>query len=239
LAVRGVSARVDARSGALLLDALGTLVVLEPPAPILRRQLAERFGIQVTETRAARAIAAEIAYYRAHLDEGRDAASLATLRRRCAAALRAALPPSDQLARVDSAALTSALLASLRFSVFADARPAILAARDRGKRVVVASNWDISLHGVLARLSLAPLLAGIVTSAEVGARKPAPAVFEQALRLAQVGAEDAIHVGDSFEEDVVGARNAGIEPILLSRDGRPAPPGVRTITSLLDLGLAP
>jgi putative hydrolase of the HAD superfamily len=220
---------------ALLLDALGTLLALEPPAPILRRELAERFDIDVTEAQAASALAAEIAYYRAHLDEGRDVRSLVALRRRCAEALRTALPPKDSIAELENAALTNALLASLRFRAFPDVRPALLTARATGWRVVVASNWDVSLHDVLARLRLASLLDGIVTSAQAGARKPAPAVFEQALRIVQVGPEDAIHVGDSLEEDVVGARNAGIEPVFISRDGRPAPAGVRAITSLTAL----
>ena len=58
----------------------------------LRAELAERLGIAVSERQAAQAIAAEIRYYRAHLDEGRDRASLEELRGRCAEALRAALP---------------------------------------------------------------------------------------------------------------------------------------------------
>ena len=71
-------------------------------------------------------------------------------------------------------------------------------------RVVVASNWDVSLHEVLERLELAPLLDGVVTSAEVGARKPDPAVFMRALALAGAATSDAVHVGDSVEEDVRG-----------------------------------
>jgi putative hydrolase of the HAD superfamily len=220
----------------LLLDALGTLVALEPPAPRLQRQLAERFGIEVSEEAAALALGAEIRYYRAHLDLGRDEASLLELRQACAEVLRSALPASAALACVGTEELTSALLASLEFSVFADAAPAIEQARKRGLRVVVASNWDVSLHGVLARLGLAPLLDGIVTSAEVGARKPSPAVFERALSLVHARPRDAIHVGDSVEEDVLGASAAGIEPILLARHRAvQAPPGVRVITTLADI----
>jgi putative hydrolase of the HAD superfamily len=220
---------------ALLLDALGTLLVLEPPAPLLQHELAARFAIDVTEEQAADALAAEIAYYRAHLDEGRDPVSLLALRSRCAEALRAALPHKDSIAELENAALTNALLASLRFRAFEDVRPALISARAAGRRVVVASNWDISLHQVLAGLGLAALLDGIVTSAEAGARKPAPAVFEQALRIAGAGPGDAVHVGDSLKEDVVGARNAGIVPVFISRGGRPGPAGVRTITSLTAL----
>ena len=220
---------------ALLIDALGTLVRLEPPAPRLRAELAARFEIDVTEEEAGAALWEEIRFYRGHLDAGRDASSLAALREQCAEVLRSALPPSERLARVRIRELTDALLAALRFSAFDDARPALLAARDRGQRVVVASNWDVSLHDVLKRIGLRALLDGIVTSAEVGARKPDPAVFERALAVAGARASDAVHVGDSVDEDVRGAIAAGIEPVFLSRDGREAPPGVRRITSLTEL----
>jgi putative hydrolase of the HAD superfamily len=223
------------RTRALLLDALGTLVALEPPAPQLRRELAQRFGIEVSEAQAVRALAAEIAYYRSHLDDGRDASSVAALRRRCAEALRAALPRSDALAAVEIGELTGALLASLRFTAFPDAHPALEAARNRGRRLVVVSNWDVSLVEVLGRLELAALLDGIVTSAQVSARKPSPRIFGRALELAGVGADECLHVGDSIEEDIAGARAAGIAAILIRRDGAPGPSGVQTINTLAEL----
>jgi putative hydrolase of the HAD superfamily len=201
--------------GTITLDALGTLVELEPPAPHLAREL----GVPLDA--AERAIAAEIAYYRAHLDEGRDRAGVADLRRRCARVLASELSMSDDL--------TDVLLASLRFNVFADVEATLQVLRERGTRLVVVSNWDVSLHEVLARLELTPLLDGIVTSAEAGVRKPSPEIF------ALVGALPAIHVGDSLEEDVAGARAAGIEPVLIRRGGGPGPLGVRTIASLAEL----
>ena len=221
---------------AILLDALGTLVALEPPAPRLRAELAQRFGAEVSEADAARAISAEIAYYRAHLDEGRDATGLATLRRRCAEVLRSALPSACTGLELDP--MVEALLASLHFTAFPDVRPALESARARRQRLVVVSNWDVSLIGVLRRLELEPLLDGIVTSAAAGARKPSPAIFEQALGQAGVSAAEAIHVGDTLDEDVAGARAAGIEPILIRRGGGPPVPGVRTIASLTELAPA-
>jgi putative hydrolase of the HAD superfamily len=215
---------------AILLDALGTLVALEPPAPALRVELRRRFGLEVSDAEAERAIAAEIAYYRAHLDEGRDVERLAGLRARCARVLRDALPPAA--ASVEPGAMTEALLASLRFRAFPDVAPALAGARARGRHLVVVSNWDVSLNEVLARLELAPLLDGIVTSAAVGKRKPAPEIFVRALELVGAVPRQAIHVGDSLEEDVAGARAAGIEPILIRRGDGTAVPGVRTIKTL-------
>lgn len=223
-------------SRAILLDALGTLVELEPPAPRLRSEVWRRFGADLPLAACEQAIGAEISFYRAHLDEGRDRESLAALRRRCASALRDALPADARHAASDLDGLTEALLASLSFRPYDDVRPALSRWRARGLRLVVVSNWDVSLHDVLERVGLAPLLDGVVTSAEAGARKPAPAIFERALGVAGVRPGDAVHVGDSPDEDVAGARAAGIEPVFVRRghDGPPAP-DVRTIESLAEL----
>jgi putative hydrolase of the HAD superfamily len=219
----------------LLIDGLGTLVALEAPAPALRRELERRFGVEVSEAQAQRALAAEIAFYRARMGDGRDADTLRALRRRCAEVLRDALPAGDRLASVDTDSLTDALLASLRFRAFGDAAEALLAARARGQRVIVVSNWDVSLLEVLELVGLAPLLHAVVTSAAVRARKPSPAIFEHALALAGTPPGRAVHVGDSLEEDVEGARACGIAAVLLRRDGRPGPAGVVTVASLAQL----
>jgi putative hydrolase of the HAD superfamily len=218
---------------AVLFDALGTLVVLEPPAPLLRSGLEGRTDVEVSAAEAERAIAAEISYYRAHLDEGRDRPSVAALRRRCTEVLRAALPARAQA--IDLPLLESILVDALRFSAFPEARETIQAVRRLPARTIVVSNWDVSLGDVLERLHLAPLLDGVVTSARAGARKPSAAIFAHALQLAGVPPEAAVHVGDNVDEDVAGAHAAGIEAILLRRDGCPGPPGVKTISSLDEL----
>lgn len=204
-----------AHMGAISFDAMGTLIELEPPGPHLARAL----GIPLAD--AERAIAAEIAYYRAHLDEGRDADTVADLRRRCARVV------ADELSIATD--LTDVLLASIRFDVYPDVRPALARLRERGDRLAVVSNWDASLHDVLARLGLASLFDVVVTSAQVGARKPDPVIFDA------VGFPVSLHVGDSAREDVAGARAAGIEPALLLRAGAGGPTGVRTIASLAEL----
>jgi putative hydrolase of the HAD superfamily len=227
--------RTPLSTPALLLDALGTLVALESPAPLLREQLSAQFGIVVSDAQASAALAREISYYRAHLHEGRDARSLAALHSSCAEALRAGMRPPEVLAAVDTPSLARALLASLRFTPYPDVAPALRAARARSQRLVVVSNWDVSLTDVLDRAGLAPLLDGVVTAAQVGVRKPSTEIFTHALALAGVSPEQALHVGDSLEEDVAGARAAGIEPVLLRRDGHPGPAGVRTIASLAEI----
>jgi putative hydrolase of the HAD superfamily len=111
-------------------------------------------------------------------------------------------------------------MGSLRFEAFEDAAPALTQLRSHGLRLVVVSNWDCSLPEVLDRVGLLPLLDAVVTSAEVGAAKPAPAVFDAGLDAAGCDAAEAVHVGDSAENDVEGARAAGIRALLLSRGGQ-------------------
>lgn len=217
---------------AVLLDVMGTLVELEPPAELLRAALRERLGIVVSARDAADAMRAEISLYRAHHLEGSDAAGLLALRRLCAATVQERLPA---LAGAPPAAVLDALLSALRFRAHPDATPALRSLRSADRRLVAVSNWDVSLHEVLERTGLAPLVDGAVSSAEAGAAKPGRAIFERALELAGgVSPDEALHVGDSPVEDVAGARAAGIRPVLLVRRGAAAP-GVPSIGSLREL----
>jgi putative hydrolase of the HAD superfamily len=216
----------------LFIDGMGTLVALEDPAPALARALAMRLGVQIAPADARAALRAEIAYYREHLQEGRDDTSLADLRARCGAIVQGALPGLED---ADPTQVTAALLDALRFSAQPDAVDALTRVRARRTRVVVVSNWDVSLTEVLERVGLAPLLDGVVTSAGAGARKPDPAIFDRALALAGAPPERCLHVGDSLQEDVAGARAAGIEAVLLDRAGTYAGGGVRVIASLREL----
>lgn len=211
--------------GAVLLDAMGTLVELEPPAGHLVSELAAR-GVHVAPEDAARAIAAEIALYRAEHDTAVDAASLAALRDRCAAVIAA------ELGGLPHALARDALLGAIRFRAYPDAAPALRALRAGGHRLAVVSNWDVSLHDVLVRTGLAALVDAVVVSATVRVAKPDPAIFALALERLGARAEAALHVGDDPALDVAGARSAGIEAVLIARDGAAGPPGVRTIASL-------
>jgi putative hydrolase of the HAD superfamily len=191
---------------AVLLDAMGTLLRLVPPAPAL----AQRLGVDLAT--AERAFRAEVAYYLEHQLEGSDAAGLADLRLRSAGVLAAA-------AGVDPVHALDALMGALRFEAFEDAAPALDRLRAGGLRLVVVSNWDCALPEVLEAVGLVSRVDAVVTSAAVGASKPAPEVFLAGLAAAGCAAADAVHVGDSADHDVHGARAAGIRPLLLARDG--------------------
>jgi putative hydrolase of the HAD superfamily len=81
----------------------------------------------------------------------------------------------------------------------------------------IISNFDGRLRTVLAQLGLAPFFQHIVISSEVGADKPAPWIFEEALRRAGVRAGEAWHVGDEPESDWEGGARAGLHVFKLQR----------------------
>lgn len=209
---------------------MGTLLDIEPPGSLLAAQLAAA-GVAVTTQQAEYAFGAEIAYYREHHLEGSDGPSLAALRERCAAMLHSALP-ADARTQITIPSLRKAMLASLRFIAMPYAHETLMTLRSAGMQLIVVSNWDISLEQALERAQLRSDLDAVVTSAAVGFAKPDEEIFRRALTLAGVGGAEAVHVGDSRRLDVAGARNAGIQPVLLS-----ATPmhGVPTISSLSQL----
>jgi putative hydrolase of the HAD superfamily len=219
----------DAIPATVLLDALGTLVELERPWPHLVDELAAR-GVVVDEDDARAAMLAEMAYYRAHHDEAVDWPALKDLRRRCAAVvqeqLHTSLPLDDVL---------DALLGAIRFRAYPEVPDVLARLRAGGARLAVVSNWDVSLHDVLERTGLRPLVDAVVISAELGVAKPDPAIFRAALQRLGATADGAVHVGDSLDHDVAGARAAGLEAVLVARNGAVAPEGVRAVRSLADL----
>jgi putative hydrolase of the HAD superfamily len=126
------------------------------------------------------------------------------------------------------------MLAALDFRPYPDAGPSLATLAERGHRLLVVSNWDCSLPDWLGPAGLLAHVERVVSSAEAGVAKPGRGIFEQALAAAGVAASHAVHVGDSVENDVAGARAAGIRAILVRRDGGVAA-GVETVRSLAEL----
>jgi putative hydrolase of the HAD superfamily len=218
---------------AVLLDALGTLLELEDPGPPLAAALT-RAGADVTIEQARAAVLAEMTYYKDHHDEASDRERLDDLRRRCAQVLSDNLPENAQQLGVPR--LVDALLAALRFRAYDDVGPALRELRARGARLVVVSNWDVSLHDQLAATGIAELVDGAVSSAEVGVGKPHPDIYARALELAGAGPDEALMVGDSPDTDVAGALALGIRAVLVDRWGvAQAPAGAIKVASLAEV----
>ncbi|TMJ95453.1 MAG: hypothetical protein E6G67_07095 [Actinobacteria bacterium] len=178
---------------AVTIDAFGTLLELVDPAPALAGALRER-GLERDPESIARAFTAEVAYYIPRSHEGRDAESLAALRRECASVFLAELG-----VELEPGEFAPAFVGALEFRVADGALSALDALRSAGFVLACVANWDVSLG---ERLGAAGLADRFVE-----------------LALARLGTKPArtVHVGDG-EADREGARAAGLafEPVPLA-----------------------
>jgi HAD superfamily hydrolase (TIGR01549 family) len=126
------------------------------------------------------------------------------------------------------------------FMLFEDALPVLGDLRARGLKIGLVSNGARDLDEFAAHH-------GLEVDAAVGSRahgriKPDPSIFVAALSALGTAAEETAMVGDSYEDDIEGARALGIRGILLDRDGyRPEEPDrIDTLLALpAALGLPP
>lgn len=106
------------------------------------------------------------------------------------------------------------------WKLYPDVLPALEHLRERGYTVGVVSDWESALVGkVLLPLGVGPYIDFIVVSTVMREAKPGSGLYREALARAGVAPHEAIHVGDNYITDVLGARSAGIEGILLDREG--------------------
>lgn len=103
------------------------------------------------------------------------------------------------------------------WSVYPEVPEVLSGLRASGYRLSVVSNWDSSLPALLDRLDLSRHFDHIIVSALIGSSKPSARIFEVALSHASVSPSEALHVGDSLEEDYEGARSLGLDALLLDR----------------------
>lgn len=192
-----------AELGAVTVDGYGTLVQLVDPVPALTAALGER-GVERSQDEVARAFGTEVAYYKPRAHEGRDADSLAALRRDCVAVFLGHLG-----AHVEPEAFVDAFIGALVFEAVPGAAETLGPLRDRGLRLGVVANWDCALPSHLERLGLDGWFDTVVTSARAGIAKPDPGIFELALHELRVEAGRALHVGDEAIDEQ-GARAAGM-----------------------------
>lgn len=103
------------------------------------------------------------------------------------------------------------------FNLYDDVPETLATLRERGYRLAIVSNWDISLHRVVAMHGLTSYFETVIASLEEGVEKPDPLIFEIALRRLEVRASETLHVGDNAMDDLHGARSAGMRGLLIDR----------------------
>jgi HAD superfamily hydrolase (TIGR01549 family) len=120
-------------------------------------------------------------------------------------------------------------------SVMESSAPSLARLRAAGLRLGVVSNSDGRVEQALEAAGIRHLFDAVVDSTLMGVEKPDPRIFQAALERLGVDPEEAIYVGDLYEIDVLGARAAGIEAVLLVGAGVRRTHDCRTTTSIENL----
>lgn len=125
----------------------------------------------------------------------------------------------------------------ISFVPYAESERVMEELREMGLGLYVVSNWDALLEEVLEELGWTRYFDGVVASALVGVEKPAPGIFEEALRLSGTPREKAVHVGNDPVADIEGAASCGLDAVYVDRlgGGEPEAPAVAIVPDLTGL----
>ena len=202
----------------LCLDAGNTLIGMD--TELLREMLASE-GIAATAEAVARAEAAARPALSRWIASGvstEGAATLTVYLRETLVAIGHRGVDEATLRRM-ATALRSVDTRGLWSRVLPGVPEALRTLRTAGLRLVVVSNADGTVESGLARVGLRDLVDLVVDSHVVGFEKPDPRIFAHALAAVGASPAETLHVGDLYAVDVVGARAAGIDAVLLDPYG--------------------
>ena len=220
---------------AVFFDFFATLIFWTQPLRITLRKIADRYQLRLDWSvyDEARAILTEAYETSKPTDNIRD-----TIFRQldgCCAILRklGVREHVDQIAW-EVLQYEHALFSRNNATLYEDVLPTLNRLQQMNLKMGIISNWDTPLHAMVEEIGLAPYFEVVVASHDqrVRSAKPDAAIFEYALNAVGVSPEEAIHVGDSFEADIVGAHTAGLRAILLDRDGTQTGQWIETIQTL-------
>ena len=102
--------------------------------------------------------------------------------------------------------------------IYPDVEETLKKWQNQGIKLGVLSNFDSRLFPVLEVLNLSSFFSSVTISTTVGAAKPSIKIFQAALQNYNASAERVLHIGDSVSADYQGAKDAGIQVILIDRE---------------------
>jgi putative hydrolase of the HAD superfamily len=208
----------------LIFDAYGTLVELDDFYARLQRGFAG-LGVLLPLEVVTKAARAEMRHYVSRTVFARSEADWIALKTECAGILAKAIRAQHENFELGEAQVLRVLEAALVFRVFPEVREVLDNFKARGVKMGVLSNWDFSLHHILDSAGLSEYFSFVLPSSEAGVQKPAREFFSLAWQRARreysrLQRRQCWYVGDHYDGDVLGAREAGMKPIWLVRAER-------------------
>jgi len=207
---------------AIFFDWFNTLALYQPPREELHSQALREFGIEVSPKKILPGVLAADTYFFEENAlspvEKRDPKERAKVYAHYQnIILTEAGVKADQELLVKIMKKVGQLFEGVTFVLFDDVLSNLKMLKERKLILGLLTNATKDMISIHRKLGLEPYLDFVVTSEEAGADKPDSPIFLAALDRARVNASEAVHVGDQYKLDVVGARRVGITPILIDR----------------------
>jgi FMN phosphatase YigB (HAD superfamily)/ASC-1-like (ASCH) protein len=238
--------KLDRRYEILLFDVGYTLVYFEPSQELIVQQALHTLGIDrsVDEISAAARVVWGMYYQHAETDtfpatQDHDRRTQAKLEMALLAQLQ--VEPTEDALEVYSTAVESRFGQPNVIRPYPEVAEVLTLLCRQGYRLGIVSNWSWNLRDRLAQAGLDHFFEVIWASAYAGCNKPHPGIFASALSEMTPPATPSnrvLYVGDSYDHDVIGARNAAIDAALLDRDGTATSadcPIIRDLWGVFDL----
>lgn len=123
------------------------------------------------------------------------------------------------------------------FRLLPDAAEVVRLLAARYPLIIVSNGFIEVQYRKIALSGLEDCFQHVVLSEEVGAQKPNPRIYEEALRLAGCQADEVLMIGDSWTSDIQGAIRAGIDQAWIQSANCPDPnlPSTYKLTCLRDV----
>lgn len=121
--------------------------------------------------------------------------------------------------------------------VYRDVKTTLAKLKKMGLKLgLITDDYKIDVEKILPKVGLQKFFDVCVCGDTVGKRKPDLQVFKHALNQLNIRASEAIYVGDRLDTDYLGAKKAGMTPILIRRkSNKQEVAGVQCITSLKEV----
>ena len=207
---------------AIFFDWFNTLAHFEPPRHQLYRQALREFGIELPPQKIIRGILITDQYF--YEENAKSPVEKRSPEEQAEVYIHY---PKAILAEAGVEAPRELALKILKivkqqfkgatFALFDDVLSTLKTLKQQSIILGLITNLTKNVDLICRELGLEPYLDFVVTPQEAGADKPKPTIFLAALDRAKVDASQAVHVGDQYNLDVVGARGVGITPILIDR----------------------
>jgi len=207
---------------AIFFDWFNTVACYEPPRELLHSRLLEDFDIKISAEDLLPALLTADKYFYSEnshsMVDNRPHEEQSKIYFKYGSILLSEIgvrPEEDLVARIIKR--WPEIKGKMRFALYDDVLPAVKKLKKRNLILGLITNATNRQISICRDLGLEEYLDLTITSEEAGVEKPDPHIFLMALDRSGVNAADTMHVGDQYEQDVIGAMEAGIKPVLIDR----------------------